>query len=78
MEANITFKNRFNYDAENALNEPTILSYQSHGTEVRITIPYSDVTSEEVAGHFVKLMGCCGFAPGQLEDYVLKLLKEKR
>lgn len=78
MEADLTFRNKINYDLTDSLKEPTILSYQSHGTEVRITIPYSDVTSDEVAGHFVKLMGCCGFAPRQLESYVLQLLKEKR
>lgn len=77
MEANLTFKNKINYDSSNSLTEPTIISYQSHGTEVRITIPYSDVTSSELADHFVKIIGCCGFAPNMLEEHVYHILEDK-
>ena len=77
MEADLTFKNKINYDLTDSLKEPTIISYRSHGTEVRITIPYSDVTVPEIAEHFVKILGCCGFASHQLEEHVYHLLDEK-
>ena len=77
MEADLTFKNKINYDSSNSLLEPTIISYRSHGTEVRITIPTSDVTAIEIAEHFVKIMGCCGFAANQLEEHVYHTLEDK-
>lgn len=77
MEADVTFKNRFGVDYTDTLKMPTVLSYSSHGTEARITIPYSDIDIEELSMHFVKLLGCTGFAHNQLEEAVYQRLQEK-
>lgn len=77
MEKNLTFKNSFGVEMSNSNKEPVILSYSSHGTEARITVPYSDIDVEELSGHFVKLMGCAGFAKNQLEEAIYERLQKK-